>query len=217
MNDPIKPPNVEENCPYVAPDCKDDSFKTNDQSNLNVARKDKFKIVIDVPQMLKPFLQKEDRYCNGGNLDRLQFSIWGYVVPDVVANVLDVPYSGQTMKFSGLSRPPWPDVTVNFTVDNRYDNYFILWKWIDIQNDEETSTFDGKNLSPCSKAHLRDYSTIFSVFSIDEYDKPVARWNYFGAFPNKIAGLNAEYRNTDPNELESSFTFVYSKMNMQLI
>lgn len=217
MVDPVKPPNVEENCPYVSPDCKDDSFNTNLQSDLNVARKDKFKLVIDVPQMLKPFLQKENRFCNGGNLDRLQFSIWGWVVPDVGVHVVEVPYSGQTMNFSGLSRPVWPPVDVNFTVDNRYDNYFILWKWIDIQNDEQLSVFDGKNLSPTSKAHLKDYSSIFSVFSLDEFDKPMARWNYFGAFPTKLGGLKYEYRTTDPNELESDFSFVYSKMDMQLI
>lgn len=211
MNNIPQPPNVEENCPYVIPEHPNIGY-TNQQSELNVARVDRFKIVLDVPCLLQPILKKENRFCNGGNIDRLQMAIWGYVVPDIVVDIEEKPYAGQTLKFSKLSRASLPNVDVNFSVDNRFDNYFILWKWIELQNNAITSRPDSSGLLP-------DYATTFSVFSFDEYDNknPVARWNYFGAFPVKIGALKADYRNTQKSELETEFTFAYSQVQMQLL
>ena len=69
---------------------------TDKQSVLNVTRKDKFKLVIDIPNILKPLLSQENRRCHGGSLDRLQFSIWGYVVPKFEINSINFSH------FSGL-------------------------------------------------------------------------------------------------------------------
>jgi len=190
-------------------------YHSDEQSNLNVTRKDKFRLIMDVPPILKPLLRRESRFCHGGNLDRLQLSIWGFVVPELQINKIDVPYSGQVMKFSGLSRPALPPLNVNFTVDNRFDNYYILYKWLDIQNDDESSQFDGKQLNRDSSGKLCDYSTTCTVYALDEYENPVAKWDYFNAFPTLLGGVNASYRDT--GELESNFTFEFSYIKMGLL
>lgn len=196
---------------------KDDpaGYFTTQQSQLNVTRKDKFLLIIDIPPILKPLLQKEDRVCRGGNLDRLQMSIWGFVVPQISVNKMEVPYGGQISKFSGLSRPSYEPVTINFTIDNRFDNYYILYKWLDIQNDDSTSFFDQDNLRPCATGKGPDYKTIITVMALDEYDHPTAKWDYLGAFATNLGAINASYRDT--NELESTFTFEFSQLKMSLL
>jgi hypothetical protein len=196
---------------------KDDpaGYFTTQQSQLNVTRKDKFLLIIDIPPILKPLLQKEDRFCRGGNLERLQMSIWGFVVPQISINKIDVSYGGQIAKFSGLSRPAYDAVSINFTVDNRFDNYYILYKWLDIQNNDTKGYFDADNLRPCSTGKGTDYKTTVTVMSLDEYEKPTAKWDYFGAFPTILGAINASYR--DANELESTFSFEFSQLKMSLL
>jgi hypothetical protein len=200
-------------CPVPVTDVN--GYFTSQQSQLNITRKDKFSLVMNIPNILKPILKKENRFCNGGNLERLQMSIWGFVVPEIQVNKIEQAYSGQTLKFSGLSRPSFAPVNVKFTIDNRFDNYFILYKWLDIQNDENYSQFDYKGLNPDSNAHLCDYSSIFSIYALDEYEKPTARWDYIGAFPTILGSIDASYRET--SELESSFSFEFSQLKMSLL
>lgn len=200
-------------CPV--PVTQEEGYFTSQQSQLNVTRKDKFKLVVDIPNILKPILKKENRFCNGGNLERLQMSVWGFIVPDIQVNKIEQAYAGQTLKFGGLSRPSYPPVNINFTIDNRFDNYFIIYKWLDIQNDETLSQFDYKGLNPNSKGLLCDYSSIFSIYALDEYDKPTARWDYIGAFPTLLGSINANYRET--TELECNFSFEYSQIKMSLL
>lgn len=211
MNSRPVAPNL--TCPV--PTTVPDGYYTDQQSHLNVARKDKFMLIIDVPNILRPLLQKEDRYCRGGSIERLEFSIWGYVVPQISINKLEVPYGGQTAKFSGLSRPSYDPLTVNFTVDNRFDNYYILYQWLNIQNNESTSFFDGQRLDPASTGKGPDYKTIFTVLALDEYDKPTARWDYYGAFPTNLGAINVSDRETD--ELETTVTFEFTQIKMSLI
>jgi len=182
------------------------TYYTSNQSTINASRKDKFILVMDIPCTLKPFFQKENRICHGGNLDKLRFGVWGSVIPDVAINKIEVPYGGQTLKFSGNSRPAYPAITCNFTVDNNYDNYYVLWKWIDIQN----GALDG-----LSEERIPAYATTITIYPLDEYEKPVAEFVYFDAFITGIAGITKSYR--DASETETSFTFDFSQMTMKLI
>lgn len=190
-------------------------YFTEEQSHLNVTRKDKFKLVMDIPALLKPLLRKEDRFCHGGNLDRLQLSIWGFVIPEIQINKIAIPYSGQTLNFSGLSRPAYQPLNVNFTIDNRFDNYYILYKWLDIQNDDVASQYDFKHLGNDTRGHINEYSSTFTVYALDEYDTPTAKWDYGLAFPTILGGINANFRET--SELESNFTFEFGTVTMSLL
>ena len=201
------------NCPIPAPE--NNGYYTSQQSQLNVTREDKFRLVIDIPNILKPLLRKEERYCHGGNLERLEMSIWGYVIPEFKINVTTQPYGGQNLQFSGLSRPVYPSLDVNFTVDNRFDNYYLLYKWLDIQNDDSDSTFDAKRLDVNSRGYLDDYASTFTVYALDEYEKPTAKWDYKGAFPSSLAAVNINSRKN--GELECKVSFNYSQIKMSLV
>jgi len=123
---------------------------------------------------------------------------------------------------SSLARPPYEPVTVNFTVDNRFNNYWVIYSWLNILNNTYDSTFDSKNLIPTTKGNtilnktiLDDYKADISLFPLDEYNKRIIEFKYTRAFPVSLGGIDFNYRN--PEELETNFTFTFSQLFVNLI
>jgi len=108
------------------------------QSILNKARKDKFLLVLDVPKVLKD-INSNTRSNDLVNLDKLQFSVFGSVVPTVNVPNQTINTYGQPYNITSMSRPPYEPITVGFNVDNNFDNYWVLWKWLAILNDPKKS------------------------------------------------------------------------------
>lgn len=210
MNNPPVKPDVA--CP--APDTEYDTYHTDLQSNLNVSRKDKFLLIMDIPNILKPYIRNDSSGCNMMELDRLQMNIWGHVVPEIKKPKIDVKWGGQTAKFSSFSTETYSTITVNFTIDNRFDNYFILYEWLNLQNDQELSIFDGKRLSNKGQSgFIDDYSTTIRVYALDEYDKPVLEVIYNNAFPTALGAINANHK--DNTENDSTFSFDFSTIKIK--
>jgi hypothetical protein len=108
------------------------------QSVLNKARKDKFLLVLDVPKVLKD-INSNTRSNNLVNLDKIQFSIFGGVVPQVSVPEQSINTYGQAYNITGMTRPKYSPVSVGFNVDNNFDNYWVLWKWLAVLNDPKKS------------------------------------------------------------------------------
>ena len=185
-------------CPVPAAEVA--SYYTSEQSVLNTARKDKFIMVMDVPCGLRDQLRKQN--CHRLDLDRLQLTVWGHVIPETSVPMIEKKFGGQTFTFSSNSRPVYPASTVNFTVDNKLDNYAILRKWLDLQNDAVTG------ISTTSDSYKVD----LSILMLDEYEKPVVEFIYVGSHITSIGSVNVSTR--DPAEMESTFTFNFSKFFM---
>jgi hypothetical protein len=103
---------------------------------LNKARKDKFILVLDVPPILKDIQVNDPSGRDNAqvNLDKLQFSIFSAPVPP--ADIPAVPMSiyGQTYNVTSQTRTAYPPILINFTIDNQFDNYWVLWKWLETLN-----------------------------------------------------------------------------------
>jgi len=202
------PPDL--SCPVPATDSS--GYYDGNQSHTNIARKDKFRLVMNIPKALRPLLQKENRSCHGGNLDKLTINIWGNVLPEINVPKIDKPMGSQTLKFTSYSRASYPAILVNFTIDNKFDNYFILYKWLDYMSDEEEGSFDAKGFGGNGK--LPCYAETFTLQILDEYEAIVAEFEYYGAFPTTLGNINYSYR--DQGEIECSFSFEFSQMKMKL-
>jgi len=190
------------------------------QSPFNKARKDKFLLVLNFPQGLKDISQKMIRSNKTIIPDSIQFSVFGAVVPEIEVPVVNVRYSGQTLAASSHSREPYPPVTVNFTVDNRFNNYYVIYKWLDILNSSKTSIFDENNIIEAKKSTSGGndnmlYRANISIFALDEYDKRIVEFVYTNAFPINLGGIT--FNNRDAGEVEASFTFVYSQLQVSLV
>ena len=98
------------------------------QSLLNKARKDKFVFVLTLPEAMKNMKASlpESRSDNKILPDTLQFSVYGAVLPQVTVDAGTIRYSGQAVKFSAHSRPEYQNVSVNFVVDNEFNNYWVI-------------------------------------------------------------------------------------------
>lgn len=208
------------------------NLDTYTQSPFNKARKDKFLFVLNLPKCLKDISRKFDRSNTTVLPDALQFSVFAVNVPEVQVSPLQVRYSGQTLASSSYSRDPYPAVTVNFTVDNRFNNYWLIYKWLDILNNAQLSIFDANNLIPNPNADNytvnqikqktdaagRDYllyRSDFSLFALDEYDKRIIEFKYKDAFPTSMGSI--DFNNRTPVELETNFTFEYSQLIVSLV
>ena len=103
---------------------------TVDQSQLNKNRLDKFLLVIDVPEPLREITKNDLGARSNTSLigESLQFSVYGSVVPTISVPEKTLGYAGQSLKISSHTRPAYDNVTVNFTIDNKFNNYWVLYK-----------------------------------------------------------------------------------------
>lgn len=186
------------------------------QSPFNKTRKDKFLLVLNFPDGLKNISKKITRANQSILPDTIQFSVYGAIVPDVEVPVVNVRYTGQTLAASSHARPPYPACTVNFTVDNRFNNYWTIYKWLDLLTSSEDGLVDKDNiLVKNNRTDLMKYAANISIFALDEYDKRTVEFVYTNAFPTSLGGIN--FNNRDASEIETTFTFNYSRLLVSLV
>lgn len=185
----------------------------NYQSFLNKQRKDKFILVFDIPKALKPIKSTTQRSNSKIIPDTLQFSVYGNVIPDISIPEKEVPFGGQVMKVTGYARPSYAKNTVNFTVDNMFNNYWVIYKWLQIFNDEKEGVYNSKR--PLDDGGLSNYETTISVFGLDEYNNRVIEFLFYHAFPVFLGGIN--YSDRESGELESTFEFTYGQFETNLL
>ena len=156
------------------------------QSPFNLARKDKFLLVLDIPPALKKITSKFIR--NNINIlpDTMQFSVAGTVVPEISIPAVQNRYAGQTQTVTSHARDPYPPVTVEFIVDNRFNNYWVIYTWLNLLNDDKSNIYDSMGLTtptesldnPSARGSYNQYKTTISVFGLDEYNKRVVEFKY---------------------------------------
>ena len=201
---------------------------TVNQSQFNKSRLDKFLLVLNLPPVLKD-INKQNLGSRNNTViieNSLQFSVYGSVVPSIQVPAEDIYYSGQNFKISKHTRPVYENVIVNFTIDNEFNNYWVLYKWLDILNDEELSKFNGKGIAdtvsniPANTKGFKSsspptlYQTDISLIALDEFDKGKVKFVYTKAFPVSLGGINFNYRT--PGEIETTFEFAFSQLKVEL-
>lgn len=183
------------------------------QSSLNKSRADKFRMVFTIPLALRKINKRSERSTSTLKEESMQLSIYGTIVPEIIVPALLVRYTGSTLYTSTHQKEPYPAVTVKFTVDNEYNNYWVIYKWLNLLHDEKTGTFDKTNL--ISDDVFLDYQTDISIYGLDEYENNRIKFTYTKAVPTAVGGITYSYR--DAAEIESSFTFVYSQLHTELL
>lgn len=213
MNNRPEVPNI--SCPV--PPVYNPGYYTDEQSYLNTALPDKFKLVIDIPDRLKTIIKKAGRKCRYADLDKLQLNIWGVIIPDLDIEEMPIRFSGQTLKYSSLSRPEFPNLNINYQVDNKYENYYLLYKWADLQNDDLYGRFNNKNIGgDRGSGHICEYSAPMTIYALDEYKKEVAKWDFDDCFVSSVGGIEYDFQ-SNANIITSTFQISYSNIRMDLV
>ena len=195
------------------------------QSVLNKQRLDKFRMVLTLPPILRD-LDTSDWHVQSDELvsrDSLQFSLYSATIPEVSIPSKILPTSGQSVKVTSQTRDPYTPVTCKFVVDNRFRNYWLLWKWLETINDpRESGTVDGLAINQtvpttgiiATDNNMWNYQTTISIFPIDEYNNQMCEFIFFNAFITKLAGMIFNYQ--DPSQVECDFTFDFGQMDIKL-
>jgi hypothetical protein len=170
-------------------------------------------MVFQVPQALKKIDSKTERRTYNLSEDAFQFSVYGSVVPEITVPSIQIGYAGSNLYNSAHAKEPYPPVTVNFTVDNEFNNYWTIYKWLDLMHDEKEGLYDVDDLSIDER--FASYQTDMTLYGLDEYDNKRIEFVYTKAFPINVGAMNYNYR--DSSEIESSMTFVYSQIHSKLI
>jgi hypothetical protein len=161
-----------------------------------------------LPKALRDIATKFERSPHTIQPDTLQFSIFGSVAPTIEIPAVDTRYAGQTVSHSSHSRTPYEPNTVNFTVDNRFNNYWVIYTWLNMLNNDVEGVYDFTERT--KSGPNMDYRSDISIFALDEYNKRVGEFLYVGCFPVSLGGISYNYR--DSGEIESSFTYKYSQL-----
>lgn len=200
----------------------------NNQSFLNKNRKDKFIMVLSLP---KAFI----RSFSDLNIRELQLSVYGTPVPKISIPSTEAGFFGHQLKVTTQSRLPYDPISVSFTVDNEFKNYWILWKWLDLINDsrdsgmneyfskyQEIKTKD--NITQIDSSVIvnkdqgmsiyHDYMTDMTIYGLDEYNNKRIKFIYKQAFITDLSELSYNYR--VPDEMESTATFAFSQLHAEL-
>jgi len=184
------------------------------QSILNKSRNDKFMFLFGLPAIFKKIqdpVLKEDLHD-----DKIEFSVYDISTPSISIPPISLGYSGQTYKTSSFSRPDYPPLQLKFFLDNGYQNYYILWKWLNLFNDAASSDSEilTSNTIPHEKGEyfknpMSEYTTNIKVVTLDEYNNKLITFEYTDAFITSLGGLN--YSHQEGVELSCSATFAYNQ------
>ena len=187
------------------------------QSPLNRASKDKFYMVLSLPHVMRK-MYKDDELLK---IDPLQISVFGTVVPTVNVPTTEVRYYGQSTNVSSYSRPNYEPLTVSFVVDNNYQNYYVLWKWLAVLNDPETSIYAGtspKDITMSERLRIGnqfEYQTNILIYGLNEYNKPTIQFKYTNCCITSLGQIIYSYR--DSELIESSAQFNFNQLHIDVL
>lgn len=186
------------------------------QSPLNRSRNDKFTMILDLPTAMKAI--SDPVLGTNYSADPIQFTIYGSPVPSITVPDINLPFGGQVARISSNSRPAYNPLTIKFLVDNGYKNYWILWNWLNLFNNSQTSSSDiasfPNNINQL-KNPVSTYVSTFNIFSLDEYNNKVVNFSYTNAFPTGLSEIN--FSNQDPSEVNCTVTFAFNQLNVTLL
>lgn len=188
------------------------------QSVLNKASDDKFILVLDLPPILKK-INRSSRTNDTVNLDKLQFSVEGSIVPEVAIASHSVPFSGQNLAVTSYARDAYQKNRVKFTIDNRFNNYWVLWKWLDLLNNAQKGGYNQGGISDVKTAqglrNIESYQTDITVYALDEFNKRIAEFKYHKAFITQLGGIDYNYQSS--NQIASYFEYDFSQLSVELL
>ena len=187
---------------------------TNVQSPTNKSRVDKFLLVFDLPPILKNISRKIIRDIDTIQLNSVQFSIFGSMVPEIVVPAVETRYAGSTLYVSSHNKNSYPPVQVKFKIDNEYNNYWTIYNWINLLHDDYQGIYNADNLT-VDNENFEDYITDLTIYGKDENNENRIKFNYTKAFPTSIDTISYNYQ--EEEEILSGFTFVYSQMHVDLL
>ena len=181
------------------------------QSPFNTSRQDKFRISFELPKLMK--VHKYSKFFD----EHTRFSCFKANIPKISVEAKHIPYAGQHLAVSSHTRPQYDPLNIQFNVDNRWKNYYTIYWWINVQNDDALSYVDAHNIfgDISTDEILKYYRTDVTITQLDEYNNPVINFKFLDAFPSTLAEVDENQQS--PNEITMTCTWNYSQFIPELL
>lgn len=190
------------------------------QAILNKAYNDKWILAFPVPGVLRNI--NDDKIKNVMSDEKLVSSNMFFIsiektsVPGPSVPSKSVQYAGQNLKISSHARPAYDDLSVSFTIDNRFSNYYFIHKWLNVMNDQEASTYDEDDLSDAYELSddfgqkilraMKQYQVDADLIMLDEYNKPVVTFKLLKFFPVSLGSIEVNYQESNKITVDATFS-----------
>jgi|GEM_PF-494967 len=186
-------------------------------SPLNKQTVDRFLLVLDTPPALRHLKTKNARTNQLLNSNSMQFTVYGSVIPSITVPYLTERLAGQSISVSTHNKQAPDPISVRFNVDNNFNNYWFIYKWLDFISDDVHGIYDGKNISRgVAGMPGIGYQTNLTVYALDEYQKAkTIKFTYTNAFPVYLSGIDWSYQ--DSKAMAGEFRFMYSQFRAELL
>lgn len=184
-------------------------------SYLNKAREDKFLLVFDVPPILKSSMSTYQRDRKHINPDSVQFSIFGSVVPDITVKGVETRFAGSNLYQSSFSKDSYPPISIDFVIDNGYNNYWVIYSWLNLLHDQKTGVYNQGNIPV--DGNFNDYQTNITIYGLDEFLNKKIKFTYTKAFPTNLKAITYQQQSDTGVELKSGFDFLFSQLHVELL
>lgn len=181
------------------------------QSPLNKTLEDKFLFVMNLPDCLKNLKTKYVKQMASAGIGKnaISWSLTNVQIPRESIKAQSMPYAGGHHYVSSHTKTPYDPLKIEFTIDNKYANYFTIYEWMNLIYHEKEGHFDAENLAK-GKYGSQAYGTTLAIVGTDEYDKPIIQWTFTHAFPIDLTSIKLDYQNT--GEIKCSCDFAFSQM-----
>jgi len=185
------------------------------QSHLNKAKQDKFLLVFDIPPILKGITRKYERNNKTIIPDSVQFSVFGSLIPEITVKGVLAKFAGSGLYQSSFAKDAPPPVNIKFNVDSQYNNYWVIYSWLNLLHDQKTGVYNQSNIPV--DGNFNDYQTDLTIYGLDEYLEKKVKFTYKKAFPTTLDSITYSQKGESGEEIESGFTFLYSQMHVELL
>lgn len=185
------------------------------QSPLNKAKQDKFLLVFDTPPILKGITRHHERNNKTIIPDSVQFSVYGSIVPEVTVKGVLAKFAGSSLYQSSFAKDAPPPVSIDFNVDSQYNNYWVIYSWLNLLHDQKTGVYNQGNIPV--DGNFNDYQTDLTLYGLDEYLNKRIKFTYKKAFPTSVNSITYSQKSDQGEEIISGFTFLYSQMHVELL
>lgn len=176
-------------------------------SELNNLYNDKFDTILDLPSCLRNFNRANKDTDKEISLEKLELSVRSISIPDISIPTDKIAYGVGSHSESRTKYDDFPDIDIQFKLDDNMSNYWAIYRWMQMLVDVEKGVVGG--------FEKNQYSTTYNVFLLGQYKKPIGLYTFHGVIPTKLGGFPLD-NNTEGDVIYIDFAFSYDRMTFDL-
>lgn len=152
-------------------------------------------------------------------LKDVEVNLTEFSIPPVEIGRVETSFKGQEVALPGTTlQPGVKEVTFNYLIADKWDNYYSLYKWCDMLIPQSTimgeaSTRPRETGEWTAALH---YLLPVRVFLLDEFKNPILKFEYHNCWISTFGELRLSYQD-DPSTLNHSFTINYTDFTIEKV